>query len=96
MEQVTDLWLVLRQQFDTLAGRLHQVSFDHLLLIASVACLAALVLLISRLRASRAYRRMRDEKDSLKQQLAALQATYDSEIRWRTASETHSAAKATT
>ncbi len=64
-------------------GQLRGTSPDHLLLAATLACLGTFLLLISRLRAGRAYRRLRDERDDLKQQLATLQATYDSEVRWR-------------
>jgi hypothetical protein len=53
----------------------------------------AFLLLISRLRARRAYRRLRDERDDLKEQLAALQTKYDGEIHWRTATEKFHAPK---
>lgn len=87
MEQVTELWLVLRQQLYELNGQLHLIPFDYLLLIAGLACLAALVLLISRVRAGRRLRRMRNERDTLEEQLATSRATYDSEVRWRRATE---------
>ncbi len=94
MEEVTALWSVLQQRLDALIRRLYDISPEHLVLIALLACSVAFLLLISRLRTGRAYRRMRDERDTLKQQLTTLQAAYDSEIRWRTASEKHDASKA--
>jgi hypothetical protein len=81
---------------DALIRRLSDIALDYLLLITLLAGLVVLLLLISRLRTGRAYRRMREERDALKQQLATLQTAYDSEIRWRTASEKHDAPKATT
>ncbi len=95
MEQAMDLWAALRQHLDAWVGQLREASPDHLLLLAALACLVAFLLLISRLCARRAYRRLRDERDDLKQQLATLQSAYDSEIRWRTASERYDASKAT-
>jgi hypothetical protein len=87
MDEVMDLWAVLRQRLGTLVDLLREVPLDLALAIAAAACVAAFLLLVSRLRAGRAYRQMRGERDDLKQQLAALQTTYDNEIRWRRASE---------
>ncbi len=95
MEQVIHLWAALRQHLDAWVGQLRGASPDHLLLLAALACLVTFLILISRLRARQAYRRLRDERDDLKQQLATLQSDYDKEVRWRTASEKHFASKAT-
>ena len=94
MEQAMDLWAALLQHLSAWVGQLRGASPDPLILLAALACLVAFLLLISRLRARQAYRRMREERDTLKQQLATLQTAYDSEIRWRTASEKQGASKA--
>ncbi len=93
MEEVSAFWAVLQQRLDDLIRRLYEISPEHLLLTALLACFVALLLLMSRLRSGRAYRRLRDERDTLNQQLATLQSAYDKEILWRTASEKHGMSK---
>jgi hypothetical protein len=93
MGEVAVLWTMILQRLDALVRQLYESSPDHLLSTTLLACSVALLLLISRLRAGRAHRRLRSERDDLKQQLATVQAAYDSEVRWRTASEKYDASK---
>ncbi len=87
MNDVMAFWEEMRPGLGALVDRLHDIPLGLALAVAALACVVAFLLLVSRLRAWRAYGRVQAERDDLKEQLAALQVKYDGEVHWRTATE---------
>ena len=65
-------------------------------LVAAFACAPALVLLISWLRARRAYHRSQQDVDQLRKELGEVQGKYDREVHWRMAGEKQKTAEVVT
>ena len=94
MEQVLSLWGRLRPQLELWIAHVdpwleHAIGLWelHSPAIAILTSALALVLVIARLSAGRANRRLRQEVSTLKSEMADLQEKYDKEVYWRMADE---------
>ena len=87
MEQFRQVWATVAEHISKVAERVHDLPADQVRLVAALACLASLLVLIAWVVTLRKLRTTRKDLVEARAHARELQAKYEAEVKWRTATE---------